>query len=258
MKKAILNILALFLFITGFSQTTSEILKYKTPKLAVDSIADALAEMAADNPEIKGAAYEAKSAEYTWKASRYAWSNAVFAAGNVNEYTLNKKKSQEQGITTLYPRYNLGIRITLSDFLVNPKTAKANYYKLQSENQKLKQTAAEIKKQVIIAYQEYALAQKLQALQQEVMQDELVSFTKSEERFKNGEISLEAYTAAIKMYNEDEVKNETLKKDLRVKQATLEAYIGMSIEDAFIQIGALMSQKAPVTKSQNSGTTITK
>ncbi len=258
MKKAILNTLALFLFFTGFSQTTSEILKYKSPKLAVDSIADALAELASSNPEVKSAAYEAKSAEYTWKASRYQWSNAFFAAANVNEYTLNKKKSEEQGITTLYPRYNFGLRITLSDFLVNPKTAKANYYVLQSEKEKLKRTAAETRKQVIIAYQEYALTQKLQALQQEVLQDELVSFTKSEERFKNGEISLEAYTAAIKTYNDEEVKNETFRKDLRVKQATLESLIGMSLEDAFIQIGALMAQRAPVTKSQNSGSTITK
>jgi hypothetical protein len=60
------------------------------------------------------------------------------------------------------------------------------------------------------------------------------------------------------MYNDEEVKNETLKKDLRVKQATVESYLGMSLEDAFIQIGALMSQRAPVTKSQNSSSTITK
>jgi outer membrane protein TolC len=258
MKKAILNTLALFLFFTGFGQTTAEILKYRSPKLAVDTIAEALAQLAVENPQIKMAAYDAKSAEYTWRASKYMWSNAVFAAANLNEYTINKKKSQEQGITTLYPRYNLGLRITLGDFLVNPKTTKANYYKFQSETEKSKKAAQDIKKEVIIAYQEYALSQKLQALQEEILQDELVAFTKGEQRFKNGEISLDAYTLALKTYNDEQVKNETLKKELRVKQATLESYLGMSMEDAFIQIGALLSQQAPVTESQNSGGVINK
>ena len=114
--------------------------------------------------------------------------------------------------------------------------------------------------QIIItsAYQEYALSQKLQALQEEILQDELVAFTKGEQRFKNGEISLDAYTLALKTYNDEQVKNETLKKELRVKQATLESYLGMSMEDAFIQIGALLSQQAPVTESQNSGGVINK
>ena len=253
MKKIILNVLAIFFTISSFAQSAAEILKYHSPKQAVDSIAEALADLAMDNPQIRMAAAGVQAANYTWKASRFSILNSVFATGNLNEFTLHKQ-DPTNGRSLVYPRYNFGIRVSIGDFVNDPKIAKANRIRVEAENERLKQARMDVRTAVISAYQDYAMTQKLLALQEEVLQDEEVAVNKSEERFKNGEISLEAYTLQTKLYNGEQVKKVTLTRDLKVKHASLEALIGMPLSDAFDHISAILEQDTAVDRSKSSAT----
>ena len=244
MKKTTFLVLTLFIFLAGRGQNSSQILKYTIPKLAIDSIAEELANIALQNPEIKSFEASSTAAEYTWKASKYQLLNSITVAGNLNEYSINKTNNNlgVNGTNLLYPRYNFGIRVPIGELFSSPRITKANYYKLQSEEEIVKLTRNRIRKDVIILFQNYATTQKLIALQQEVLQDESVAFTKAEERFKNGETSLESYTLTSKAYNNEQVKLVNLTKDLKVYQASLEELLGMPLEDAFAHIKAIYEQ----------------
>ncbi|WP_153796258.1 TolC family protein [Foetidibacter luteolus] len=252
MKKFILNSITLLLVSASFGQTTKEILNYSTPKTGIDSVAEALADLALQNPEIKAAELNARSTEYTYRASKNSVWNNLSVAGNLNEYTVNNLFSggtaDPNNRNVFFPRYNVGMRLSLSDLITSPKIAKANYYKLQSELEGLKAAKAEFRKTVIAAYHDYALTQKLIALQDQVMQDQSVIYSKVEEKFNKGEISLETYTDASKVYNNEEVKRATLNRDLKVKEAGLEALLGMPLKDAFGHLRVMQQQQIPITK----------
>lgn len=254
MKKIVLNTFFLFIISSVFSQTTAELLKSRSPKLAVDSIAEALADLAIENPEIDGALADLKSAEYSWKASRFTVLNSIEATGNLNEYTLKGNKqvidpNNPNASGIIYPRYNFGIRLSLGDLFNSPKTSKSNYYRMISEQEKVKKVKQDIRKEVITAYQELALAQQLLVLEEESMQDETVVFSKSEEKFKKGEITFEAYTSAARLFNSEKVKYITQIKDAKVKQATLEALIGMPLQNALDHLAVIMKQGVPINKN---------
>ncbi len=236
MKKFLFVLASLFIFLNGFSQNQAELLKYVTAKTAIDSIGDALADIALQNPQLRSLEADAKSSGYTWQASKLNILNDLSVAGNVNEYSIKGNTGTNGNL--LYPRYNLGIRVTLGELFTNGKISKANLYKHESDIEKLKLARQNIRMQVISTYQDYALTQKLLALQQDVLQDELVSFSQTEEKFKNGEATLDIYSRAGKAYNAEQVKQVTLTRDLKVTQAQLEALIGMPLSDAFNQIRA--------------------
>lgn len=236
MKKVFLNVLACFLMLPAICQTRAQILDYTTTKNAVDSIADELADIALQNPQLTALADQVKASEYSWKASKYDLLDNISVAGNLNEFSI--KGSNPNGRNFYYPRYNVGVRATLGQFFSTGKTQKANFYKYQSDVERLKDARQNIKAQVKTAYQNYALTQKLLAFQEEVLQDGLIAINKAEEKFKNGELSLELYTDASRKYNSDLVRKATLERDLRVQQATLEDLIGMTLDDAFRQIKA--------------------
>ena len=241
MKKLILNIFLLSLFSAGYGQTTAELINFRPHKLAIDSIAEALADIAADNPQLRSSYAIIKSAEYQWKASKYALLSLFTVQGNLNEFTIKAGSGSTvvDGRAIVYPRYNFGVRIPIGELFSAPRLTKASYYKYESEIENARALKLNIRKKVIAAYQDYALTQKLIVLQQEVLQDQLTVLTKAEEQFKNGELSVQGYTFATRSYNSDEVRLVTLNRDLKIHQAEIEELIGMPLEDAFEHLRAL-------------------
>jgi len=241
MKTVILNTLALFLFLQGFSQTTSDILNSKTHKVAVDSIAEALATLALDNPQIRLAAINTRSAEIDRSITKMSWLNSFYATSNVNEFTL-KGQNTDLG-NRFYPKYNLGVRITIGELVSLPKTIKASSLRVQASMESEKIARQSLRTEVIVAYQDYALTQQLIAFQQDILQDVLIAYNKAEEKFKKEELSFERYTEISHTYNGELVKMATLNKDLKVKQATLETLIGMPLDDAFNHLKAIQQSR---------------
>jgi len=92
-------------------------------------------------------------------------------------------------------------------------------------------------------YEEYLMNKKLVAFQQEVVQDARVLFTKYEEKFQKGEVTLENYLIASKSKNTEEVRFLNVDRDLKASETQLEALIGMRLNDALEMIAARQGRK---------------
>jgi outer membrane protein TolC len=238
MKKVLFNLVALFIFLNGFCQNKAALLNFRPIKSDIDSIAEMLADIALQSPAVKSLEADTKSEEYTYRISKLSLLNNIAFSGNLNEFSIRGNPNNTTGRNFLFPRYNLGIRIPVGDIVTYGANNKSNYYKYESQVEKLKDARQNIRVQVISAYQNYAATQKTLAFQQEILQDGLVALTKAEESFRNGELSLELYTNASRAFNNEQVREVGLTRDLKVQQAAIEALIGMPLHDAFNHIRA--------------------
>ena len=159
---------------------------------------------------------------------------------NVNEFSINQGSGSTDPLkqNTQYPRYNLGVIIPFGIFVNNPKQAKSAYNQYESSVETSKQQKQDMRRDVIIAYQDYLMNLQLKELQQAVVNDYKVIYQKTEERFKNGQTTLEQFNNASSIYNDALTREITIKRDIGVVRATLEAMIGMDLDEAVAAIKA--------------------
>ena len=73
-------------------------------------------------------------------------------------------------------------------------------------------------------------------IRQTILQDSKILLSRHEEKFVNGEITLELYTITSKQYNTDKTAVLSMIHELKQTVTDLEALIGMNIEIALDQI----------------------
>jgi len=216
----------------------------------VDSVAEALVAMAMNNASIKSDMALAEQFKYLYKASKTSWLNNIAIQGNVNEFSFKNQNTDPLKSSTQYPKYNFGILIPFGMFINNPKQAKADYYKYQFAVQQVNVDRQNVRRDVLIQWQDYKMNKSLLAQHQQLVNDWRIIHLKNEQKFSNGEISLEAFYNSTKTYTEELNKQESINSDLRTTAAKLEALIGMNIEDALTQISVQKGQ-TPATPAQN-------
>jgi outer membrane protein TolC len=239
--KVCIAFLFLFIALQGFSQVTprssSDTLG---AELKPDSIVERLVAMAYENSRLSAIEHNAVSAEYEWRRSKTAILNNITIAGNVNEVSLKQSNANTDPLkqSTQYPRYNVGVVLPLGIFINNGKTTKANYHRYEAMVDQVNVEKQTIRREIQVAYDNYALSKQLLILQDEVLSDAELLRKSQEERFRNEEISLEAYLASNKAFNNERVKRLNIQHDVTVLAAQLEQLIGMRIEDALRQMRA--------------------
>lgn len=121
-------------------------------------------------------------------------------------------------------------------FINNGKTTKSNYYKYEALNDQIRIEKQNIRKEVLNLYNDYLLNKQLLAIRQTILQDSKILLSRHEEKFVNGEITLELYTITSKQYNTDKTAVLSMIHELKQTVTDLEALIGMNIEIALDQI----------------------
>jgi len=237
MKNFTVSLLSLLLCLGGYSQAT----KYQTttynPK--VDSVAEALVALALNNPSVKSAENFAQQYKYLYHVSKTTWMNNIVLQGNINEYSFQQNNPNDPlKQSTQYPKYNFGIILPIGLFINSPKQAKADYYKYQFAVEQINVEKQNIRREVLINYHDYTMNKELLAQHQELVNDWSIIHRKNEQKFSNGEITLEAFYTSTKTYTDELAKQANLNDALRTSEARLEALIGMNIEDALTQINA--------------------
>jgi outer membrane protein TolC len=235
MKFTFVTLLILLACINGHGQQdSSRTVNASTFNPRSDSVIERLVAMASVNPRVSLLENTATQYEYDYKRGKTAWLNNIQAAGNVNELSLKQGSAPTDPLiqSTQYPRYNVGVVIPLGLFINNGKQNKSNYYRYQSMQDAIKIEKQNIRKEVLIQYQNYILQNQLLAMQQEVLQDAKILLTKHEEDFRNDKITLEVYTNTSRTYNTEQVKEINMLSSLKLIEAELEALIGMHILDA--------------------------
>lgn len=203
-----------------------------------DSIIEKLVGMALNGPLIKKTENLAVSSEYIYKKSKTMWLNNITAIGNLNEFSINPGSAPINGLgqSTQYPRYNVGIVVPLGIFINNPKQTKSDYYQYQAAVEQVNIEKQNIRLQVITLYEDYQLNKGLQELQEEIMNDYEVIHKKNEEKFQNGQLSLESYNASNNVHNGAKIRQATLLRDGEVLKARLSIMIGMDFQQALTMI----------------------
>ena len=233
MKKLVISMFILLTLSTAYSQTKSA----ANFNPSVDSLAESLVILALNNAQIKQAENNALATGYEYGATKADWLNNITLAANLNEFSIKQSSATTDPLkqSTQYPRYNIGLRVPLGMFITNGKETKASYYRYQASVEQLNMEKQAIRRQVLILYEDYLANRQLLAFQQEVVADAKFLFSKHEEKFLKGEMTLEAYTASSKAFSNEQVKEVTLNRDLKVVEAQLEALIGMRMSDAVQQ-----------------------
>lgn len=204
-----------------------------------DSIAEALVVLAMNNPSIKSAEFLSAQSMYLYKQSKTTWMNNILVQGNLNEYSINQGSSIDPlKQSTQYPRYNLGIILPLGMFVNSPKQAKADYYKYQFTVQQVEVEKHNVRRDVLVNFHDYAMNKRLLSQHQELVNDWRIIHQKNEQKFTNGEISLDAFYNSTKTLTEEMSKEENLHDALKVSEAKLEILIGMNVEEAIARITA--------------------
>ena len=233
-------IIFLFIAMQGYSQVQRA--DSSGAELKADSIIERLVAMAYENARLKSVEHTAMSAEYDWRRSKTAILNNITIAGNVNEVSLKQSSASTDPLkqSTQYPRYNVGVVLPLGIFINNGKTTKANYHRYESMVNQVDMEKQNIRREIQVGYDNYILNKQLLILQDEVLSDAELLQKSQEERFQNEEISLEAYLASNRAFNNERVKRLNLQHEVIVMAAELEQLIGMKIEDALSQIRTQM------------------
>lgn len=204
---------------------------YRTDSLQTTDIREKLVQLAMQNPAYEIVDHAALAASYQVKIAQSGYLGLVAAQGNINEYTVNPPKYNNQTVPFYYPKYNLGINIPFNVFTTVPNTtkiAKENYYIATAKrNEKFR----EIRADVLTKYENYLLARQLVELQGKIVQGEYATLKRLESDFAENLIKLEEVEREQKVYINEQVRGLTLQKDFNVTKIELEKVIGVRIED---------------------------
>ena len=186
-----------------------------------------------NNPANQELIEKKKAAKYEVDLAKWSWLRTITASGNLNEYTINPEKAQEQNpaFTPFFPRYNFGLSLSLGTIFLTPietRVAKSNYH---VADELINQQKLALRAEVLTRYQDYLMNQKLFDIQNEVTEDEYSEFLLMEQDFKVGEVTLDNYKESLNRYNAELIKRITLERDLKVAKIALEEMIGVKLED---------------------------
>ncbi len=232
------QLFSLMLMMVAVNQAISQVATDTAARPGADFIAERLVDLAMKNPQISSSDNLAEQFKYSYRRTRSQWLDNIVLTGNLNEFSINQSGAAADPLkqSTQYPRYNVGVRLPVGMFINNGKEAKSMMHKYKSTQDDAQALRQAIRRQVLTVYEDYKMNTELTALQHEVLQDAKFLFAKTEEKFQKGEITLDVYTTANRLYNSEKVKAVALEHDLNVSIAQLEELIGMNLAVALKNI----------------------
>ena len=234
MNKILCLAFCLFGYFMGFAQNIDYDKIILPESVSEADFGEKLVQLAwQNNPANQELIEKKKAAKYEVDLAKWSWLRTITASGNLNEYTINPGKAQEQNpaFTPFFPRYNFGLSLSLGTIFLTPietRVAKSNY---QVADELINQQKLALRAEVLTRYQDYLMNQKLFDIQNEVTEDEYSEFLLMEQDFKVGEVTLDNYKESLNRYNAELIKRITLERDLKVAKIALEEMIGVKLED---------------------------
>jgi outer membrane protein TolC len=190
-----------------------------------------------NNPNNDVYTREVKVADYEVKKSKASWLEAIEVQGNVNEFTLNRRRDLETtangGLprSAFYPRYNIRGGVTLGMFFTIPYTTKQNKERLAIAQSQVNARKLELRNLVLSAYNEYVMREKVFRIKTQLVLDTETSHKLVEQKFKNGEITFETYSVSLTTFSDITIAQLEAEKDYKNSKLALEQLIGVKLED---------------------------
>lgn len=167
-------------------------------------------------------------AQYQVGRSAADWMDLITIQGNLNEINI---KGADPNFPVFFPRYNFGLIIPLGVFVSNPNETKQNKQRLLIAQDEINAQKLEIRRVVLKAYNEYMMRERIFKIQSQQFSDIESNFKLVEQRFKNGEITFELYTASQTDLNRASILLLESDRDYKNAKLDLEQLIGVRLED---------------------------
>lgn len=180
---------------------------------------------------------EVKISEYAVKRNRSDWWDIIHLQGNLNEFTVNRyllnqdDEADRAQRADFYPLYNIRANISLGMFVRIPYNTRINREQVAIAESNLDARKLEIRNVVMKTYNDYVLKEKIYKIQTQVFSDVENAHKLTEQKFKNGETSFEAYSASQGNYNRASIVLLTAETDYKNTKLDLEKLIGVALED---------------------------
>jgi outer membrane protein TolC len=191
-----------------------------------------LVQLALTQPSYDEAQDQITIADRQLKKAKSSWLNLLSLSTNYNDQTFAPKSTATTGAQYVYPKYFFGINIPLGLIFLSGteiKIAKANV-KINEDRQE--ELARTIKADVLAKYYQYKAYTQLLELQTQAIDDEQAVFLQTEQKFKDGSVTIDLYNAASKNYNNELVKKIDLQLQQSITKLDIEKMIGIRLEDA--------------------------
>jgi len=171
---------------------------------------------------------EAADAEVNLK--RWSWLNNFYAQGNMNEFTLNPEKYPNQSL--YWPKYNVGVSLPFGTIMkVSQETRKAKEERGIAEAN-LDRQKLFVRATVLGMYHDYLSLVEIYKIEKQASDDADDLFKLEEQKFQNGEITLDKYNAAMDNKNVKKIRTITAENNFAQVKLKLEELLGMRLEEA--------------------------
>ncbi|MEM7106951.1 MAG: TolC family protein [Bacteroidota bacterium] len=180
-----------------------------------------------NNPEAKSARDESEIAEYSLKAAKWSWLDNLSATGNLNEITLDQDNERSE----FFPRYNFSINLSLGLFASAPRDVKTAKKQKEIAENEVNRAKLRIRAEVLSSYERYKMVKEIFEIQSLATEDIYSNFQLTEERFKNGEETLNNYNKVLERYNSQKITELRSKYDLDLATIQLEELIGLPLDE---------------------------
>lgn len=186
-------------------------------------------------PENTIAQHQVEIAEQNLSKTKWAWLDNIAIMGNLNEFTINPDKynnTETGGVGRgFFPRYNFGARITLGMFGIYPANTKIARSNLEIAEEQVNMQKLRIRNEVLTQYRTYVTSREILRVRNETAEDVYSIYTIAEQRFRNGETTLEEFNKMANLYNNQrEAKIAAESEFLRAKY-NLESLLGLKMEE---------------------------
>lgn len=158
-----------------------------------------------------------------------AWLDIVTFRGNLNEFTINPDAAPYGA--SFYPRYNISAIISLGQLISIPSNIKRSRELQVVAQDNVNAQKLAVRNQVMKAYNEYQLREKVFKVQSQLLMDNETSHKLIEQRFKNGETDFTTYSASLGAYSNMTIGQMEAERNYKNAKLDLELLIGMRLED---------------------------
>jgi len=163
------------------------------------------------------------------KVERGTWAKDFKLTGRFNEFMINPPADGATE-TVYFPSYSFGIEIPLSIF--SPTRAKAAAIQVQNEMLAINDRKLQIRAEVLENYYHYTFNQTALKIQTEVAENASNTFALIQDRFKNGQATLDEYNNAYNNLKNEQLKQAEAQRNFQIAAARLERLIGLDVNAA--------------------------
>ncbi|MBA2746244.1 MAG: TolC family protein [Flavisolibacter sp.] len=217
---------ALLLF--ALSSLQAQKTKPATPVVrdtSLSAVEAKLVELALKGPAVQEAIHRNKINEYQVKAAKMNWVNMLTISTNYNDQSFVNNSNAN----IVYPKYFFGFTVPLGTLLSKTQVRAAEEQVKISVNSE-EQLRRNIKAEVVGKYKQYRAIGQIIVIQRELMDDVQAALITSEENFRKGTITVEAYNSAQRSKNEEASRLINLQLEQDLIKLDIERMIGTSLE----------------------------